>query len=88
MGWKKVTNKGVNLNISKIVVMMHYGKVMANEVERIIKGDAKVDNKMHIGGGMYLTSTSPYKTVGIRRWKKNNMNELYPTSEGISLKLN
>ena len=85
---KKVTNKGVQLNVSKLVVMMHYGEVMTNEVEKIINGEAEVDKKMHIGGGMYLTSTSPYKTVGIRRWKKNNANELYPTSEGISLKIN
>ena len=88
MGLKKVTNKGVHLDISKIVVMMHYGEVMSNEVEKTIKGDAEVDKKMHIGGGMYPTSPSPYKTVGIRRWKKNNMNELCPTSEGKSLKLN
>ena len=85
---KKVTNKGVQLNVSKLVVMMHYGEVMVNEVEKIIKGETDVDKKIHIGGGMYLTSTSPYKTVGIRRWKKNNANDLYPTSEGVSLKIN
>ena len=90
MEWdgKKVTNKGVQLNVSKLVVMMHYGEVMTNEVEKIIKGESEVDKKMHIGGGMYLTSTSPYKTMGIRRWKKNNANELYPRSDGISLKIN
>ena len=26
------------------------GEVMSNEVEKIIKGDAEVDKKMHIGG--------------------------------------
>ena len=85
---KKVTNKGVQLIVSRLVVMMHYGEVMTNEVEKIINGDAQVDKKMHIVGGMYLTSTSPCKTVGIRKCKKNNSNELYPTTEGISLKIN
>ena len=61
---------------------------MMNVVEKIIKGDADVDKKRLIGGGMYLTSISSYKTVGIRRWKKNNANELYPTSEGIRFKWN
>ena len=41
---------------------------------------------MHIGGGVYSTSTPPDKTVGKRKWKKKNnyANELCPTRAGIS----
>ena len=42
---KKVTNKDVQLNVCKLVVMMHYGEVMANEVEKIIIGDTEVEQE-------------------------------------------
>ena len=45
-----------------------------------------ISQKIHLGGGYYLTCNSPYKTIGIRLWKNNASGDLYPTSEGQTLK--
>ena len=37
-GMEKVTNKGVQLNISKILVMMHYGDLSRMKLKRSLMG--------------------------------------------------
>ena len=83
---QKVLNQGITLNIPKIMMIMHLGQQISNELERITSGAKDIDVKKHIGGGFYLSVNSPYKYVGIRKWNTNSSGTLYPTSEGVSLK--
>ena len=83
---QKVLNQGITLNIPKIMMIMHLGQQISNELERITSGAKDIDVKKHIGGGFYLSVNSPYKYMGIRKWNTNSSGTLYPTSEGVSLK--
>ena len=65
---------------------MHFEQQITNEFEKISSGHKDIDMKRHIVGGFYLSVNSPFKYVGIRRWKNNSNVSLYPTSEGVSLK--
>ena len=83
---QKVTNPGVKLNISRFVMILHNVEIMNRSIDKILKGDRDISQKIHLGGGYYLTCNSPYKTIGIRLWKNNASGDLYPTSEGQTLK--
>ena len=83
---QKVLNQGITLNIPKIMMIMHLGQQISNELERITSGAKDIDLKKHIGGGFYLSVNSPYKYVGIRKWNTNSSGTLYPTNERVSLK--
>ena len=83
---QKVLNEGIVLNIPRVMMIMHFGQQITNELDRISSGTKDIDLKKHIGGGFYLSVNSPYKYVGIRKWKSNSSGTLYPTSEGVSLK--
>ena len=83
----KVIKKGVKLNISKLMMIMHCSQLITNQVTKIANGEEDIDVKKHIGGGYYLSCSSPYKSVGIRIWKLGQ-DRLFPTSEGINLKIN
>ena len=83
---QKVLNEGITLNIPKIMMIMHLGQQISNELDRITSGAKDINLKKHIGGGFYLSVNSPYKYVGIRKWNTNSRGSLYPTSEGVSLK--
>ena len=83
----KVIKKGVKLNISKLMMIMHYGQLITSEIGKIGNGQEDIDVKKHIGGGYYLSCASPYKSVGIRLWKLGTV-KMFPTNEGINLKIN
>ena len=83
---QKVTNPGVKLNISRFVMVLHNVEIINRSMDKILKGDRDTSQKIHLGGGYYLTCNSPYKTIGIRLWKNNASGDLYPTSEGQTLK--
>ena len=83
---QKVLNQGIVLNIPRIMMIMHFGQQITNQLDRITAGTKDIDLKKHIGGGFYLSVNSPYKYVGIRKWKTNSTGTLYPTSEGVSLR--
>ena len=82
---EKVLNKGVRLNLSRFIMILHNVEAINQTLQKIIEGES-VKTKIHIGGGYYLSCNTPYKTVGIRLWKLNNSGELYPTNEGQTLK--
>ena len=84
----KVLNQGIVLNIPRIMMIMHFGQQITNQLDRITSGAKDIDIKKHIGGGFYLSVNSPYKYVSIHKWKTNSTGTLYPTSEGVSLKAN
>ena len=83
---EKVTNPGVKLNISRFLMILHNAEVINQSMERILKGEREISKRIHLGGGFYLTCNSPYKTIGIRLWKNNASGQLYPTTEGQTLK--
>ena len=83
----KITKKGVKLNICKLMMIMHYGQLITSQIGKIANGQEDIDVKKHIGGGYYISCTSPYKSVGIRLWKLGSV-KLFPTTEGINLKIN
>ena len=51
---QKVLNQGITLNIPKIMMVMHYGQQISNQLDRITSGAKDIDIKKHIGGGFYL----------------------------------
>ena len=52
-----------------MMMMMHYDQLMTNEIVKIANSHEDIDVKLHIGGGYYLSCTSPFKCVRIRLWK-------------------
>ena len=83
---QNVTNPGIKLNISRLVVLIHLSEIINHALQAILNGEKGVEKKVHIGGSYYVACNSPYKSVGIRRWKLNAKGELFPTTEGISCK--
>ena len=83
---KEVLNQGIVLNIPRIMMIMHFRQQITNPLDRITTGIKDIDLKKHIGGVFYLSVNSPYKYIGIRKWKTNSTGTLYPTSEGVSLR--
>ena len=83
---EKVTNPGIKINISRFLMILHNVEVINQSIERILKGEREISKRIHLGGGFYLTCNSPYKTIGIRLWKNNASGQLYPTTEGQTLK--
>ena len=81
-----VTNPGIKLNISKLVVLFHFSELINHALQAILKGDKGIEKKVHIGGSYYVSCNSPYKSVGIRKWKTNAKGDLFPTTEGLSCK--
>ena len=81
-----VTNPGIKLNISRLVVLLHFSESMSHGLQAICKGDRTVEKKIHLGACYYLTCNSPYKSVAIRLWRQNAKGELFPTTQGISPK--
>ena len=69
-------------------MVMDFGQQITNQLDRITSGAKDIDLKKHICGGLYLSVNSPYKYVGIRKWRTISNGILYPTSEGVSLKAN
>ena len=84
---QKVIKKGVKLNISKLMMIMHYGQLITSEIGKIANGEQDIDVKKHVGEGYYLSCASPFKSVGIRLWKIGSV-KMFPTNEGINLKIN
>ena len=83
---QNVTNPGIKLNISKLVVLVHFSEIINQALQAIVKGDKAIEKKVHVGGSYYVACNSPYKSVGIRKWKTNAKGDLFPTTEGISCK--
>ena len=81
-----VTNPGIKINISKLVVLVHFSELINHALQAILKGDKGIEKKVHIGGSYYVACNSPYKSVGIRKWKTNAKGDLFPTTEGLSCK--
>ena len=42
--------KGVKLNISKLMMIMHYGQLITSEIGKIANGQEDINVKKHIGG--------------------------------------
>ena len=82
----KKTNSSLKLNLSKFVMILHNSDLISMNLDKVCTGDKDISEKIHIGELFYLTCTSPYKLVQVRKWKKNKDDELFPTKEGISLK--
>ena len=82
----KKVNSSLKLNISKFVMILHTSDAISKSLDKICNGDKDISEKEHIGELFYLTCSSPYKNVQIRKWRKNKDDELFPTREGISLK--
>ena len=61
-----VTNPRIKLNISKLMVLVHFSELINHALQAIIKGDKAIEKKVHIGGSYYVACNSPYKSVGIR----------------------
>ena len=70
------------------MMIMHYGQLISNELDKIASDHEDIDVKKHISGGFYLKVNAPYKNVGIRKWKLNGTGNMYPTSDGVSFKVN
>ena len=83
---QKVTNQGVKLNVSRYVMILHNVEIINRSIDKILKGDRDISQKINLGGGYYLTCNSPYKTIGIRLWKNNATGDLYPTEAQKTLK--
>ena len=81
-----VTNPGIKLNISKLVILVHFSELINHALQAILKGDKGIEKKVHIGGSYYVACNSLYKSVGIRKWKTNPKGDLFPTTEGLSCK--
>ena len=80
-----VTNPGIKLNISQNWWCSFF-ELINHALQAILKGDKGIEKKVHIGGSYYVACNSPYKCVGIRKWKTNAKGDLFPTTEGLSCK--
>ena len=83
----KTVNSSVGLSVSKFVMILHNSEFVSQQLARICMGDKNIEVKVHIGELFYITCSSPYKVVQFRKWRKNKDDQLFPTKEGISLKL-
>ena len=45
-----VTNPGIKLNISKLVILVHFSELINHVLQAILKGDKGIEEKVHIGG--------------------------------------
>ena len=85
--WDGVSVKtSMSLNVSKFIILLHSTDQLTQSLMRISNGENNIESKIHIGELFYLTCNSPYKVVQIRKWKKNRDDDIYPTTQGISLK--
>lgn len=85
--WDGVSVKAsMSLNLSKFIMLLHSTDILTQNLTSISNGDDKIDTRIHIGELFYITCNSPYRVVQIRKWRKNRDDNLYPTTDGISLK--
>ena len=54
------------------MMVMHYGQQITSELDEITVRNRGIDVKKHIGGGFYSSINSPYKNVGIWKWRVNS----------------
>ena len=47
MGWQKVINPRVRLNISKFLMILHNVEVINQSMERIFKGEKEISKHIH-----------------------------------------
>lgn len=79
--------RGVELDISVVFELLKNKNALNLELEKMRKGE-RVDRKVDLGMGWYLSVSSPYTVVHIRKWESNNYRD-YPTiatGNGIALK--
>ena len=74
----KVINESVQLNISKMLVILNYVDYMKEPIQRINNGEKDVNIKYHIGAGYHISCNSPYKNVEIRQWEKSQSGKIFP----------
>ena len=79
---------GVKLSLPMAHMILHYGDLFTNQLDRVIQGQKDVDLKKHVGRSVYLSVNSPYKNVGLRTWRLNAEGNFFATRSGITLKGN
>jgi hypothetical protein len=75
------TKKRVVLNLSKWLLL----EVNLDKIDQHVK--SPIDDRLHLGGSVFVCLNSPYTTVNIRHfWKPVGATQTLPTKRGIVLK--
>lgn len=84
---KYPTKKGITLNLSRWLILERY-KDEINELFTIrMEGEKTTEEeKIHLGGGLYVTISRKFPTVDLRHfWKPEDSNIPVPTKRGVAL---
>lgn len=59
-----------------------------NSLSKLINGDDDVKLNIHIGGGWYVSVTSGYWCIDVRKFYKTRDNNIKPTRKGFAIRIN
>lgn len=84
------TEKGQSMTLSRWRILCDSLEIIDKNLEDV-KKDKDVDYRLHLGGNVYVSVTSPYRCINIRKFYfmrnvKSGKKTLYPTREGVSLR--
>lgn len=84
------TEKGQSMTLSRWRILCDSIEIIDKNLEDV-KKDKDVDYRLHLGGNVYVSVTSPYRCINIRKFYfmrnvKSGKKTLYPTREGVSLR--
>ena len=79
------TPKGCVLNASRWTILVDHLTVIEEEMTKVQSGSSNIEYKVHLGGNVYATVTSPYVILDIRLHFTQD-GKLLPTRKGVTLR--
>lgn len=85
-GQKTATRKGIRMSLGCFVRLVWLQDTVQDRLDKIKSGE-KVDEKILVGGPVFIQMSSPFLTVHVREFYTNGENKIKPGRRGIVMKL-
>lgn len=82
----KPTRKGIRMSVDCFVRLMRMEMLLQNLLDKMKAGE-QVHERLTVGGPLFLKLDSPFLTIHLREYYKDDKDELRPARAGIVLKL-
>jgi hypothetical protein len=81
------SNKAATFSYPRWAQFVEYFDDIDNAVDKLTNGDEEVKLRLHVGASWYVSVTSGYRCVDVRRFYLAQDGAIKPTKTGIALRL-
>ena len=81
------TTKSATFVFSRWAQFVEYFDEIDNSLGKLIKGETDVKLQLHIGGGWFVSVTSGFRCVDVRKFFITPSNEIKATKSGFAIRL-